>query len=199
MDIIAALDGAHAERLDLLELELALDEQHARRRAEEKATRWPVVVLAEVLKELRGLWEPVDAHDASDKERKEEAQCADEVDLEMDLEAEIEDYEEHKDSGGDVGEFLEAQQHAKLSEALKRHGPDHGREPREARHADAVRMAEDLHASGLSLRVIATTLNMLDLPTARHGRWHASTVRSILARSVADPSEIAATTDLADL
>ena len=40
------------------------------------------------------------------------------------------------------------------------------------------------HASGLSLRQIATLLTEQGEPTARGGKWHASTVRHVL-RSVA--------------
>jgi DNA invertase Pin-like site-specific DNA recombinase len=46
-----------------------------------------------------------------------------------------------------------------------------------------VRRIERQHARGESLRAIAESLNRDDVPTAHGGRqWHASTVRSVLAR-----------------
>jgi hypothetical protein len=76
---IADFDGGHALTLEAIELRTALNEQRARRRAEEKASRWPVVVLAEVLKELRAPEPPelVDARDISNEEREEEGRRAD--------------------------------------------------------------------------------------------------------------------------
>jgi hypothetical protein len=179
-------DDEQAERLELLELEMELDEQHARRRTEEKASRWPVVVLAEVLKELRAPEprEPVDVRDLSDeREREEKARRADEVDLEdleMDLEAEIEALEA---AGGNVREYIEEIEecrHQSFKEALARFHPDHDRKG--PRYADAPPLIEALHARGVSLNSIALTLNALDIPGARHGRWYPTTVKILLKK-----------------
>jgi IS30 family transposase len=46
----------------------------------------------------------------------------------------------------------------------------------------AGRRIEALHAKGLSLREIAKQLRQEGIATRRGGQWHASTVRSVLAR-----------------
>ena len=46
----------------------------------------------------------------------------------------------------------------------------------------AGRRIEALHANGLSLREIAQRLTNEGIPTRRGGKWHASTVRSVLNR-----------------
>ena len=176
------------ERLELLELEIALDEQHARRRAEEEASRWPVRILAEVLKELRapGPPEPVDARDISDEEREEEAQRADTVDVELDLaalEAEIEALEA---AGGNVHEYVEEIEECRcqsFKEALARFHPDHDRKG--PRYADAAPLIADLRARGLGLKAIAITLNALGIPTARGGRWYATTIKNLIEKEMA--------------
>ena len=52
-----------------------------------------------------------------------------------------------------------------------------------ARHAATVRpLAERLTRQGLSLRAVARELEERRILTARGGRWHAATVRALLAR-----------------
>lgn len=60
------LDNEHAERLELLELGAALDEQRARRVAEVRAALWCVGVMHAAAEELRrpAPTEPIDAADA---------------------------------------------------------------------------------------------------------------------------------------
>ena len=60
--------------------------------------------------------------------------------------------------------------------------------------ADDVRqrIAADREA-GLSLRTIAEALNTEAVPTARGGRWHASTVRAVLDSLALDADALAAT------
>src|SRR6516225_7947147 len=53
MSSIADLDREHAARREALAMQVALDEERARRRSEIKAARWAVAILAEALKELR--------------------------------------------------------------------------------------------------------------------------------------------------
>ena len=51
------------------------------------------------------------------------------------------------------------------------------------RRAEAVRpLAERLAGQGLSLRAVARELEERRVPTARGGRWHATTVRALLVR-----------------
>ena len=53
-----------------------------------------------------------------------------------------------------------------------------------ARHAETVRpLAERLTGQGLSLRAVARELEERRILTARGGRWHAATVRALLARN----------------
>ena len=162
-------------------MEIALDEQYARRRAEVKATRWPVVVLAEVLKELRAPEppEPVDARDISDEEREEETRRADAVDVEMDLKAEIEALEA---AGGNVREYVEECRRQSFEEGLARFHPDHDRKG--PRYADAAPLIADLRARGLGLKAIAITLNALGIPTARGGRWYATTIKNLIEKEM---------------
>lgn len=59
--------------------------------------------------------------------------------------------------------------------------------PLEVRH----NIATD-HAAGISMAGIARRLNTDDVPTARGGRWHASTVRAVLASLEHDANALAA-------
>ncbi|MFC7694729.1 recombinase family protein [Paeniroseomonas aquatica] len=53
-----------------------------------------------------------------------------------------------------------------------------------ARRAEAVRpLAERLASEGLSLRAVARELEERRVPTPRGGRWHAASVRALLARA----------------
>jgi hypothetical protein len=182
MTTIGTVDREHAERLELLEMQAALDQEAARRRAEEKASRWLVRILAEVLKELRAPEPPelVDARDISDEEREEEAQCADTVDLEIDLEALEAEIEALEAAGGNVHEYIEERRRQSFEEALARLGPDHDRKG--PRYADALPLIEAMHARGISLHNIARMLNALEIPTARHGRWYPTAVKVLLEK-----------------
>ncbi len=74
-------------------------------------------------------------------------------------------------------------------QALKANGRRLGRPIEQAQDVRA-RIADE-HADGRSLRAIAETLNTERVPTARGGRWHASTIRRVLD-SVALDQETAA-------
>lgn len=49
--------------------------------------------------------------------------------------------------------------------------------------ANVLPIIRDLQGEGLSLRRIAATLNERGVKAARGGRWHATTVRNIVARA----------------
>ena len=170
MTSIADLDRKHAARREALAMQMALDEERARRRSEIRAARWAVAVLAEALKELRlpEPPEPVDPHEIEEYEEHERRL----------FEAEIEDI---MADGGDVAAYIAERQREALKAALSRLHPDHDRKG--PQHADAAPLIDDLHARGVSLQSIALTLNALDIPGARHGRWYGTTVRRILARA----------------
>ena len=170
MTSIADLDREHAARREALAMQVALDEERARRRSEIKAARWAVAILADALKELRlpEPSEPVDPHEIEEYEEHERRL----------FEAEIEDI---MADGGDVGDYIAERQREKFRAALSRLHPDHDRKG--PQHADAAPLIDDLHARGVSLQSIALTLNALDIPGARHGRWYGTTVRRILARA----------------
>lgn len=72
---------------------------------------------------------------------------------------------------------------------LKRRGVRVGRPVELA--DETRRRVVSLRASGLTLQVVADRLNREHVPTARGGRWHASTVRAV-CRSVALDRELAA-------
>lgn len=70
---------------------------------------------------------------------------------------------------------------ARTSEAMQAMKARGVRLGRPVELADDVRQRiADERATGDSLRVIADRLNARDVPTARGGRWHASTVRHVL-------------------
>jgi hypothetical protein len=73
MTSIADLDHEHAARREALAMQVALDEERARRRSEIRAARWAVAVLAEALKELLlpEPPEPVDPHEIEEYEEHE--------------------------------------------------------------------------------------------------------------------------------
>jgi hypothetical protein len=167
MTSIADLDCEHAARRKALPIQVALDEERARRRSEIRAARWAVAVLAAALKELRRREppEPVDPHEIEEYEEHERRL----------FEAEIEDI---MADGGDVGAYVAERQREEFKAALSRLHPDHDRKG--PRHADAAPLIADLHARGFSLHGIALTLNALEIPTARHGRWYPTTVKVLI-------------------
>ncbi len=91
-------------------------------------------------------------------------------------------------------EFIGARTKAALAEAKARGVKLGGLRPTTARRNAAVSEGADRHAqrvgsivlpmreAGASLRKIADALNAAGTPTARGGRWEATTVRNILAR-----------------
>jgi len=75
-------------------------------------------------------------------------------------------------------------------QAMKRRGVRLGR-PVELPDAVRRRIADE-RAAGCSLRAIADALNAEAVPTAQGGRWHASTVRAVLASLHLDAEAVAA-------
>lgn len=70
------------------------------------------------------------------------------------------------------------QRTSEAMQALKAHGKRLGR-PVEQTEEVRQRIAEE-RARGRSLRSIASGLDADNMPTARGGRWHASTIRRVL-------------------